>query len=92
MAHFDTVFDIGDFVKPRRGPRRAWSFRIDEIRVTRFTHDGAPLVLIEYRTIFSTGTPGRWMAEKHLELVRAGFVVNTEPETVREMKNAKDAG
>lgn len=81
VAHVHTSFDLGDFVKPRYGARRNFSFCVGQIRMTCKVQG---VWKIEYRPVFSTGTPGSWTDEKNLELVRRGR--SREPQTVRELK------
>lgn len=83
MAHVTTQFDVGDFVKPRRGGRRGFSFCVGQIRLLCKARGSWQ---IQYRPVFSTGTPGSWTDEKNLELVRRAFPAQ-EQQTVREFKN-----
>lgn len=67
MGQVTTQFDVGDYVKPRHGGRRGFSFCVGQIRLLCKARGRW---VIEYRPVFSTGTPGSWTDEKNLELVR----------------------
>lgn len=85
MRQFTTLYDVGDYVKLRHGPRRNFHMRIGGIKATL---GESGLWLVQYRPVFSTGTPGSWTEEKNLELVRRAFPPPVVP-TVREFMEGK---
>lgn len=87
MAHITTQFDIGDFVKPRHGARRGFSFCVGQIRILG---QGNRAWLIQYRPVFSSGTPGSWTDEAKLSLIRRAVVHGAVP-SVRDMRNTQGA-